>query len=95
MLADKPPVPVTEVMLRGERLARLRRQGVPHPHRFVRSDKEMDRALMIHRMTIAKGRQFVQSVHPGACPWCGAKISPDASVCDEHRVDEASLTADW
>jgi hypothetical protein len=48
---DKQPLSVSEVMLRGERLVRLRRAGVHDPHRFVRSDREMDRALLIHSMT--------------------------------------------
>jgi hypothetical protein len=93
------PVPVWEVMQRGARLHRLREAGVAEPQRFIRSDREMRRALLIR--SEQTGRPVQRSVYGKTCSWCGAQIRYGELACPEHlRAEEDLIEAmreamDW
>lgn len=97
VLARKPvtsrPLSVTEVMRRGERLARLRAAGVRDPHRFIRSNHEMQRALLIQ--AAVTGRPATYLIPSEKCVWCGVKIPGGEIACDEHRELEDDLREEF
>jgi hypothetical protein len=70
--------PVGEVLRRAERLARLKRAGVPEPIRFVRSERQTREAVAAVRRAAVPS----PAAGPGApiCPWCG-RTEP----CADHR----------
>lgn len=93
----KEPLSVSEVMLRGERLARLRSAGIRDPHRFIRSNREMLRALRIHAQQT--GRPLIDLLPAGftpsdECAWCRQKVAPGEVACPEHYEAEEDLRRD-
>lgn len=89
MNAGRSPLSVTEVMRRGDRLQRLRNAGVREPYRFIRSDREMRRALYLQSQI--SGRPIGYVSFSLQCAWCDAKVESGQIACDEHRIAEARL----